>query len=203
VTATAWAVTIGLIVALLTLDLAIGALRPHAVGFREATAWSLFYIAVAVVFDLVVGWIAGREFCVQLLRSRRGPCSSTRQALRPSGAARAASRRLTGEGNVSSVQYTPNHAPCTRYLASPKRALGTTTRSPGHQGVTGPTPTNLLKQSQPPEIRRRLCSTAGQLAGMAGNVEFDLHRPDKAQALYGVARAAAEQADDPAVLCCV
>jgi hypothetical protein len=38
---------------------------------------------------------------------------------------------------------------------------------------------------------------------MAGNVEFDLHRPDKAQALYGVARAAAEQADDPAVLCCV
>src|SRR6266536_559332 len=59
--------------------------------------------------------------------------------------------------------------------------------------------TNLLKQSQPPEIRRRLCSTAGQLAGMAGNVEFDLHRPDKAQALYGVARAAAEQADDPAV----
>jgi tetratricopeptide (TPR) repeat protein len=59
--------------------------------------------------------------------------------------------------------------------------------------------TTLLKQSQPPEIRRRLCSTAGQLAGMAGHVEFDLHRPDKAQALYGVARAAAEQADDPAV----
>jgi tetratricopeptide (TPR) repeat protein len=59
--------------------------------------------------------------------------------------------------------------------------------------------TTLLKQSQPPEIRRRLCSTAGQLAGMAGNVEFDLHRPDKARALYGVARAAAEQADDPAV----
>jgi tetratricopeptide (TPR) repeat protein len=59
--------------------------------------------------------------------------------------------------------------------------------------------TNLLKQPQPPEIRRRLCSTAGQLAGMAGNVEFDLHRPDKARALYGVARAAAEQAGDPAV----
>jgi tetratricopeptide (TPR) repeat protein len=59
--------------------------------------------------------------------------------------------------------------------------------------------TNLLKQSQPPEIRRGLCSTAGQLAGMAGNVEFDLHRPDKAQAFYAVAREAAEQAEDPAV----
>jgi hypothetical protein len=59
--------------------------------------------------------------------------------------------------------------------------------------------TNLLKQSQPPEIRRGLCSTAGQLAGMAGNVEFDLYRPDKAQAFYAVAREAAEQANDPAV----
>jgi tellurite resistance protein TerC len=32
VTATAWAVTIGLIVALLAVDLAAGGLRPHAVG---------------------------------------------------------------------------------------------------------------------------------------------------------------------------
>jgi tellurite resistance protein TerC len=63
--ATAWAVMIGLVVALLGLDLAIGALRPHAVGFREATAWSLFYIAVAVVFGLVVGSIAGWDFGTQ------------------------------------------------------------------------------------------------------------------------------------------
>jgi tellurite resistance protein TerC len=65
VTATAWAVTIGLIVALLAFDLAIGALRPHTVGFREATAWSLLYIAVAVIFGLVLGWIAGWDFGVQ------------------------------------------------------------------------------------------------------------------------------------------
>jgi tellurite resistance protein TerC len=65
VTATAWAVTIGLIVALLAVDLAAGALRPHAVGFREATAWSVFYIAVAVAFGLVLGWIAGWDFGIQ------------------------------------------------------------------------------------------------------------------------------------------
>jgi tellurite resistance protein TerC len=65
VTAAAWVVTIAVIVALLALDLGVATLRPHAVGFREATAWSLFYIAVAVVFGLVVGWMAGGEFGVQ------------------------------------------------------------------------------------------------------------------------------------------
>ncbi|HYZ38171.1 MAG TPA: TerC family protein [Pseudonocardiaceae bacterium] len=65
VTAAAWAVTVGLIVGLLAVDLALGALRPHAVGFREATAWSVFYIAVAVAFGLVLGWMAGWEFGTQ------------------------------------------------------------------------------------------------------------------------------------------
>lgn len=60
-----WAVTIGVIVALLGLDLAV-AVRPHRVGFKEATAWSVFYIAVAVGFGLVlatiVGWDYGLEY---------------------------------------------------------------------------------------------------------------------------------------------
>ncbi len=67
VTLAAWAATIGLIIVLLALDLGVGALRPHAVGFREATAWSLFYIAVALVFGVVVGWIAGWDFGTQYL----------------------------------------------------------------------------------------------------------------------------------------
>jgi TerC family integral membrane protein len=67
VTATAWAVTIGLIVVLLGLDLAVGALRPHAVGFAEATAWSVFYVAVAVAFGLVLGAVAGWDFGTQYL----------------------------------------------------------------------------------------------------------------------------------------
>jgi tellurite resistance protein TerC len=50
-----WAGTIGLVVALLALDLVLAAVRPHRVGFREATAWSVFYIGVAVAFGV---WFA-------------------------------------------------------------------------------------------------------------------------------------------------
>jgi tellurite resistance protein TerC len=66
VSALGWALTIGLILALLALDLVLGTVRPHAVGFREATAWSVFYIAVALVFGVVfagqVGWEYGAEY---------------------------------------------------------------------------------------------------------------------------------------------
>ncbi len=66
VSALGWALTIGLIVLLFALDLGMGVLRPHHVGFREATAWSLFYLAVALVFGLVLGtqagWTHGGEY---------------------------------------------------------------------------------------------------------------------------------------------
>lgn len=62
VTALGWTLTIGVIVALLALDLTLGVLRPHAVGFREATAWSVFYIGIAVAFGVVFGQIAGWNF---------------------------------------------------------------------------------------------------------------------------------------------
>nr|WP_214366593.1 TerC/Alx family metal homeostasis membrane protein [Pseudonocardia sp. H11422] len=58
----AWAATIGVIVGLLALDLALAALRPHRVGFKEAVAWSVFYILVAVAFGVVFTMIAGGEF---------------------------------------------------------------------------------------------------------------------------------------------
>ena len=51
---------------LLALDLLMGVLRPHAVGFKEATAWSVFYIVVALGFGVVlasqVGWGYGAEY---------------------------------------------------------------------------------------------------------------------------------------------
>ena len=62
VTTAAWAATIGLVLALLALDLAVGALRPHAVGFREATAWSVFYIGIAIAFGVVLGSLAGWQY---------------------------------------------------------------------------------------------------------------------------------------------
>jgi TerC family integral membrane protein len=66
VTAAGWVLTVGVIVALLALDLLLATLRPHAVGYREAAVWSAFYIAVAVVFGLVfaalVGWGYGAQY---------------------------------------------------------------------------------------------------------------------------------------------
>jgi tellurite resistance protein TerC len=66
ITALGWALTIAVILGLLALDLVLGTVRPHAVDFREATAWSLFYIATAIVFGLVfanqVGWDYGTQY---------------------------------------------------------------------------------------------------------------------------------------------
>ncbi|MBL8927564.1 MAG: TerC family protein [Pseudonocardia sp.] len=62
-----WAVTIGVIVALLALDVALAALRPHRVGFREATAWSVFYILVALAFGAWMWWAYGSEFGTEYL----------------------------------------------------------------------------------------------------------------------------------------
>ena len=66
VTAAAWAVTIGVIVALLGLDLLLATVRPHAVGYKEAAVWSVRYVAVAVVFGLgfagLAGWGYGGQF---------------------------------------------------------------------------------------------------------------------------------------------
>jgi tellurite resistance protein TerC len=57
----AWAATIAAILALIALDFAVAARRPHTVGLREATAWSVFYIGLAVVFGIVLAVSAGRD----------------------------------------------------------------------------------------------------------------------------------------------
>jgi tellurite resistance protein TerC len=62
VTTLGWTLTIAVIVGLLALDLVLGTLRPHAVGFKEATAWSVFYIAVAVAFGFVLAGQHGWEY---------------------------------------------------------------------------------------------------------------------------------------------
>jgi tellurite resistance protein TerC len=62
VTTAGWAVTIGLIALLFVLDLFVSARNPHAVEFREAAAWSVFYVGVAVAFGVVFGLLAGWEY---------------------------------------------------------------------------------------------------------------------------------------------
>jgi tellurite resistance protein TerC len=62
ISGTTWAVTIGLIVLLLAVDLVLAAVRPHRVGFGEAVAWSVFYIAVAVLFGVWFAMTYGGDF---------------------------------------------------------------------------------------------------------------------------------------------
>jgi tellurite resistance protein TerC len=52
-TPTLWALTIGGVVALVALDFALTR-KPHEVSMREATAWSIFYIALPLAFG---AWI--------------------------------------------------------------------------------------------------------------------------------------------------
>ncbi|MFM8896466.1 MAG: TerC/Alx family metal homeostasis membrane protein [Actinomycetales bacterium] len=49
-----WAVTIGGILLLVALDFVTVSRKPHEVGFREATAWSVFYVGVAIAFGIAM-----------------------------------------------------------------------------------------------------------------------------------------------------
>lgn len=51
---TSWLVVLGLLAFLLLLDFVTVSRKPHEVMFKEAALWSIFYIAVAVIFG---GWV--------------------------------------------------------------------------------------------------------------------------------------------------
>ncbi len=57
-----WAVTIGVIVALILVDLFTVSSKPHDVMFKEATLWSIFYIGIAVLFGVWVWSNYGSQF---------------------------------------------------------------------------------------------------------------------------------------------
>jgi len=65
VTPLAWGATIALVVALLTIEFLVAGRRPHAIGFREAVAWSVVYVGVALAFGVVFGVIAGWDYGAQ------------------------------------------------------------------------------------------------------------------------------------------
>jgi len=64
VSLTMWAATIAAILVLLAMDFVIGR-NPHDVSMREATLWSVFYVAVAIGFGLVVWNISGSDFATE------------------------------------------------------------------------------------------------------------------------------------------
>ena len=45
-----WGLTVGAILALVIVDLFTVSAHPHHVKFKEATAWSVFYIGLALAF---------------------------------------------------------------------------------------------------------------------------------------------------------
>lgn len=61
----AWLATVAGVLILLAVDLRMASSRPHAVGFREATAWSVFYVVLALAFGVGVGLVSGWEFGTQ------------------------------------------------------------------------------------------------------------------------------------------
>jgi tellurite resistance protein TerC len=50
---------LGFIALMFAVDLILAVRNPHAVGFREASLWSIFYIAIALLFGVAIGVIAG------------------------------------------------------------------------------------------------------------------------------------------------
>ncbi|HYO20272.1 MAG TPA: TerC family protein [Dermatophilaceae bacterium] len=62
ITGIEWAITLALIIGLFFLDLAISGRRPHAVGFREAVFWSIFYITAAILFGVAFGQLKGWDY---------------------------------------------------------------------------------------------------------------------------------------------
>ncbi|NUT48306.1 MAG: TerC/Alx family metal homeostasis membrane protein [Saccharothrix sp.] len=66
-----WALTIGLVVLLLAVDLVLAVVRPHRVKIREATVWSVAYVVLALLFGvwftLRYGGDAGTQYFVGYL----------------------------------------------------------------------------------------------------------------------------------------
>jgi len=65
VTTLGWVLTLAAVAGLLVLDLLVSARRSDAISFRQAVGWSLFYIAVALVFGVVLGALAGWDLGTQ------------------------------------------------------------------------------------------------------------------------------------------
>ena len=62
ITTATWLITVGLIVGLLLFDLLTSTRKAHDVSFKEATFWSIFYIAVAIIFGAWVWSDFGAQF---------------------------------------------------------------------------------------------------------------------------------------------
>jgi tellurite resistance protein TerC len=65
VTGADWGVLLAIVLVLFALDLLVATLRPHAVGFREAAAWSGFFIAAAAGFGVALAALQSWDYAGQ------------------------------------------------------------------------------------------------------------------------------------------
>src|SRR5690348_17233416 len=57
-----WSVTVAVVVGMLAFDFLSHVRTPHAPSLRESAIWSAVYVAIAVVFGLLVLWFYGAEY---------------------------------------------------------------------------------------------------------------------------------------------
>ncbi|RBY86721.1 TerC family protein [Blastococcus sp. TBT05-19] len=57
-----WALTVGAILVMIAFDFFGHVRTPHAPTLRESAIWSAIYVAIAVVFGLLVFWFAGAQY---------------------------------------------------------------------------------------------------------------------------------------------
>lgn len=62
-----WAGFTIFVILMMVLDLGVFHRRPHAMGMREAVVWTFVWIALALVFNLVVYWLFGTERALEFL----------------------------------------------------------------------------------------------------------------------------------------
>jgi len=65
ITPAVWGLTLVVLIGLIAFDLLVAVRRPHAVSMREAGLWTAFYVALAVLFGLLLWARAGGDYAGQ------------------------------------------------------------------------------------------------------------------------------------------
>jgi tellurite resistance protein TerC len=65
ITPAIWGLTLVVLLGLIAFDLLVAVRRPHAVSMREAGLWTAFYVALAVLFGLLLWARAGGDYAGQ------------------------------------------------------------------------------------------------------------------------------------------
>lgn len=65
ITPAVWGITLVVLVGLIVFDLLVAVRRPHEVRTGEALGWTAFYVGLAVLFGLLLWWVADASYAGQ------------------------------------------------------------------------------------------------------------------------------------------